>query len=561
MPEWSQTGQPLHSPTGYGTSAASWQTNATRNWQNRPGSPDSDIVLNLDLMRSRSRELYMGNPVARAIVNTQRLYAVGTGIKPLPKVDAKKLKMSEQEANDFDELLRNEWNLWADDVYCDWQRRYNFYQLQDLCLTNMLMNGDCPVLLPYVDDEFAPYSLTIRMLEADRLQNPIYYNYQRNILGGVELDRNGKIVSYHIRQVHPHQTFWPSDIVEKLFQWVEVPAFGPLTGRPNMLLVHEPERCEQRRGVPVLASVIEILKQLDRFIKAETAAAEICARFVAQVKSQFPNADFLANLCDEEVRKDLFSLDRYDISVDDANKINFMKPGDTLEFYHAQRPAASFDPFVSAVSKLSGAACGVPYEILLSAFAASYSASRAAFLLFEKRIDVLRHLLVMLFCRPIYCEFLSEAVERGYIKAPGFFEDIRMRAAYCACEWIGAPLGSIDPQKDLAASKQKIILGASTMEREAAELTGTNFKHNLAQQKEEVGICHDAGLPYPSVDTPITRTMKIEDISESGQPAKPGKAPPASPAPAVPAPTPTAPAPLPPSTLRASVCPEFDGSQ
>jgi capsid protein len=109
---------------------------------------------------------------------------------------------------------------------------------------------------------------------------------------------------------------------------------------------------------------------------------------------------------------------------------------------------------------------------------------------------------------------MAEAVERGIIQAPGFFDDIRIRQAYTRCEWIGTPLGSIDPQKDLAASKEKVILGASTCEREAAELTGTHVRHNVAQQKEEVKMFHDAGLPYPAVDTPITRTMRIEDISD-----------------------------------------------
>jgi lambda family phage portal protein len=510
-----QSGQPGRNPGGYGASGAAWTTNATKGWAAQAGSPDSDIVLNLDLLRSRSRELYMGNPVAAAAINTQRIYCVGVGIKPLPKINGQRLGMTETAANDFDERWAEEWELWAGTNYfCDWNGRYNFYQLQDLCLANMLLNGDCPVLLPFEDDKFSPYSLKIRMIEADRLQNPIYYNYQRNILGGVELDRNGKLVSYHVRQVHPHQSFWPSDIVEKLFEWVEIPARGEETGRPNLLLVHEPERCEQRRGVPILGKVIEILKQLDRFIKAEVSGAEMAARFIAQVKSQFPNESFLQNLCDEETRRDLFSLSRYDINLDDASKAVFMRPGDQLDFYHTTRPNQQFDPFVIAVCKLIGAATGVPYEILLSAFSQSYSASKAAFLLFEKRINVVRNLIVTLFCQPVYAELMAEAVERGIIQAPGFFDDIRIRQAYTRCEWIGTPLGSIDPQKDLAASKEKVILGASTCEREAAELTGTHVRHNVAQQKEEVKMFHDAGLPYPAVDTPITRTMRIEDISD-----------------------------------------------
>src|SRR5215831_7044277 len=65
-----QSGQPGRNPGGDGASGAAWTTNATKNWPVQAGSPDSDIVLNLDLLRSRSRELYMGNPVAAAAINT-----------------------------------------------------------------------------------------------------------------------------------------------------------------------------------------------------------------------------------------------------------------------------------------------------------------------------------------------------------------------------------------------------------------------------------------------------------------------------------------------------------
>ncbi|MFR8333729.1 MAG: phage portal protein [Oscillospiraceae bacterium] len=48
------------------------------------------------------------------------------------------------------------------------------------------------------------------------------------------------------------------------------------------------ERAGQRRGVPILAPVLESLKQLGRYTDAEITAAVISAMFTVFVKSQNP---------------------------------------------------------------------------------------------------------------------------------------------------------------------------------------------------------------------------------------------------------------------------------
>lgn len=41
------------------------------------------------------------------------------------------------------------------------------------------------------------------------------------------------------------------------------------------------------------------------------------------------------------------------------------------------------------------------------------------------------------FCRPCYEVWMSEAVARGRIYAPGFFQNPAIRAAYLGSEWLG----------------------------------------------------------------------------------------------------------------------------
>ena len=71
--------------------------------------------------------------------------------------------------------------------------------------------------------------------------------------------------------------------------WQRVEAYGDTTGRRNVLHIMSRERIGQRRGVPLLAPVLESLKQLGRYTDAEITAAVISAMFTVFVKSQNPS--------------------------------------------------------------------------------------------------------------------------------------------------------------------------------------------------------------------------------------------------------------------------------
>lgn len=46
---------------------------------------------------------------------------------------------------------------------------------------------------------------------------------------------------------------------------------------------------------------------------------------------------------------------------------------------------------------------------------------------------------------------MSEAVARGRIYAPGFFQNPAIRAAYLGSEWLGPSQGQLDPVKEITA--------------------------------------------------------------------------------------------------------------
>jgi lambda family phage portal protein len=498
-----------HASSGYGTAGASWQKNSLKHWQPHPGDPDADITLNIGPLRARSRHLFMSDPIAGAIIKTLDNYVVGDGLKPQPDVDGKAVGLSKKKTDDMNKLILDEFGLFSEEKRNDWNCQNDLAGNQSVAFLTMLHSGDCPVLLPIKKRPGAEYDLKIRMLESDRVCNPFGWNFQTNILDGIEYSPDWEQTSMHVRQIHPGTVFYPASVVEHFFEWVKVDFFGAKTGRTNALMLIEPERVEQRRGVPILSKVLEIIKQTDRFIHGHVDAAVIQSFFTVFIESEFPAQEMFDSLEDEQRNMLKQFCSRYDIELG-SGLVNFLRPGSKVNMAKPDLPSAAFYPFIEAICQIVGACVLVPHEILLHSFKASYSASKAAINAFSLRVDTYRARLAKQLLQPIYEDWFSEAVARGIIKAPRFFDDIRLKKAWTRCHWTGRGMGSMEPLKEANASRESIYVGYSTVQQECAE-RGIDWRAALEQRGREREAFEAAGLPYPAVASPVAVTERIVD--------------------------------------------------
>jgi lambda family phage portal protein len=486
--------------SGYSESGASHQKKSMKGWNSLSRSPNEDINDNLDTLRQRSRSLFMGSPLAASAIKTNRTNVVGAGLKLKSKVDAETLGISEEQADQWERKVEKEFSLWAESVWADNLRLNNFYELQGLALMSWLMNGDVfPLIKRDEPKSWMPYTLRLHLLEGDRIGTPnvgsnfsysSFYSAQYNTSGknsenenpiynGVEVDKeSGAVVAYWVANKHPKKKM--DGYVTK---WKRVKAFGDKTGEPNILHLMEPERCEQYRGVPYLAPVIESLKQITRYTKAELTAAVVQSFFTAFIKQDGPANEipFGETFMGEE-QVDEEDPNSYEMG---AGTINVLGEGESVEFGDPTRPGNNFEPFINAMAKQIGAALEIPYELLNKAFLSSYSASRAALLEAWKAFKMRRTWFANDFCQPVYELWLTEAVARGRIKAPGYFNDPAIKRAWASAEWIGPAPGQVDPVKEVTAAIMRIENGLSTRERETTELNGSNWDDNIKQLLKE----------------------------------------------------------------------------
>lgn len=271
------------------------------------GSAHEDIDFNNYTMRQRARMLYMAAPIATSAIKTNRTNVVGVGLRLKSRIDREVLGLSPDQAERWQKETEREFSLWASNKRaCDATGMNNFYGLQQLALISWLLSGDCIGLIKqYETTRLLPYSLRVHLIESDRIATPnnygagttLYYTTGKNpetgntIYDGVEVDKNGMVVAYHIRSNYPYELGAP------VTEWARVLAYQQSTGLPNVLHVIDTERPDQYRGVSYLAQVIEPLLQLRRYTESELMAAVVESFYTAFIKTE--GADYTAEYADE----------------------------------------------------------------------------------------------------------------------------------------------------------------------------------------------------------------------------------------------------------------------
>ncbi len=497
---------------GYSEAGASQFKRALKAFKAQSGSPQEDIDWNNKTLRQRGRMLYMASPVATSAIKTNRTSVIGVGLQFRSSIDRAILDMTPEAAKAWQRKTEAEFALWANRKQCcDAIGVNNFAGLQQLALQSWLMSGDCfPLIKRYKTSPTTPYGLRIHLIEADRVATPtdttgisgamspsITEGKAKNgnrIYDGVEIDSEGMIVAYHIRNTYPYQ-----NTTEKT-QWIRVPAYGEKTGLPNILHIMDSERPDQYRGVTYLAPVIEELLQLRRYTESELMAALIQSFFTAWVKTNTDPTEVPINETGtgdvvgvsqiSEVENISTSENEYEMG---PGTVLHLEEDEEVTFGNPKIPTSGFKNFVETVCELVGAALEIPRDILLKNYNSSYSASRGAMLHAWEAFKMRRKWFVDDFCQPIYEIWLAEAVALGRIKAPGFFSDPLIRAAWCGARWIGPAQGQLDPTKEAKAAIMNVDRGFKTHEQVTLEMDGGDREEKIEQLARENELLKNAG--------------------------------------------------------------------
>ena len=502
---------------GFSEAGASYTRKALKGFTVQSGSPNEDINYNNMTLRQRSRILSMSGGLALSALKTNRTNVIGCGLYFKPVIDREVLGLTEEQATAWQKAAEREFTLWAENKNnCDAIGMNDYYKIQQLVFYSSLMNGDCFTIIQRDEEavsDMMPYSLRLNVIEADRIQTPTNNAYGgvmqitdgktkegNPIFDGVEVDKYGKVKAYHIRSDYPYE------INSKTTEWTRVEAIGKETGLPNIIhTMCDVERPGQYRGIPLIAPVVEMILQIRRYTDSELTAAVVESLFTAFIKTNTrPDESPLSEVTTGE---EPIVTDDTEYEMAPGNIIH-LQPDEDVTFGDPKRPAGGFQGFVEAVAVQIGASLEIPKEMLLKQFNSSYSASRAALLEFWKLVKMRREWFVADFCRPIYEIFIYEAVARGRLKAPGFFNDPIKRMAWLGAKFIGPSQGMLDPTKEITAEQMMCENGFSSRSDSAIRLNGSEFSQNVQLLVGENQSLTEANTTAPQTNELVQEYMK-----------------------------------------------------
>lgn len=472
-----------------------------RTWNPGKGSGDTDTLWEFEDAGDRGKDLVRNEPLARSAIATEVNNVVGAnGLQARPTPDYRALGKTKEWADEWGRTTGALFREHFDSVDIDASRTGNGADLTRLVYKTKLVQGSAvalPVWLP--NRGTTTWGLAISLVDPDRLSNPLGMPDSETMRKGVEIGEWGEPLAYHIQKTHPADIFLGAAIPE----WERVEAFTSW-GRRRVLHVFDRDQIGQHRGMTAFASVMREFKSLHDYKGAELQAAVANALIAAFVESPL-DAQGIRELFGDDVNSYLTERSEHQVRLKTGSVIPLF-PGEKLSSFNPARPSTLFSPFVETVIRSISAGLGLPFELVSKDFSkVNYSSLRASLLEAWRTFATSRAWLVRHWAQPIYELWLEEAVQRGIVEAPGYYE---RRGAWSRCRWLGAGRGWIDEVREAQAAQLRLATGLSTLEEECAQ-QGRDWEEVLEQRATEQRRMRELGLDMSTIQTSVSVAPQV----------------------------------------------------
>lgn len=421
---------PTYDGIGAGRRAIAWSVG-------NPGAIAALLTTQNEL-RAKSRDLVRRNAWANAALESYAANAIGTGIKPQSMIIDPALR----------EGIQSLWRDWTETA--DAAGLTDFYGLQAMACRAMLEGGEALVRIRYRRPEDGlPVAMQLQVLEPEHL--PVTMNTTADngnlIRAGIEFDRLGRRVAYHLYRSHPEDGALSAMSSGSSMEIVRVDA-------AEIIHLFRPLRPGQIRGEPWLARALVKLNELDQYDDAELVRKKTAAMFAGFITRMAPEDNLMGEGPSDPNGIAMAGLE--------PGTMQILEPGEDVKFSQPADVGGSYSEFLRMQFRAVAAAMGVTYEQLTGDLTqVNYSSIRAGLLEFRRRVESLQHgVIVHQLCRPIWRAWMEQAVLEGTLVLPGFVRGGPLkRRQYLACKWIPQGWQWVDPKKEFDAMLTAIRAG------------------------------------------------------------------------------------------------------
>ncbi len=497
--------------------AASREARELRRWTPALESADTELFGERDTIAARAYDLERNNGIAGGAIRTLIDNIAGIGLRLSARPDYRALGRDKAWSDEWSATTEASWRTFANSRDFDAARNLNFNGQTVVMLRAALLAGDglaVPQWLP--DRPGAKWATCFQLVDPARLSSPGGQFGQIGMFGksgstrdGVEVNSHGEAVAYHIRKNHPGDVYALGAGAE---EYERIPA-RTAHGRRRVIHLFEQTRPGQTRGKSILAGVMGAFKMLDHYQRIELQTVVVNSMIAAFIETPMKPEEIAELFGSTEKYMD--SRNGWNVKLEGASVIP-LHPGDKLNSFTPTRPNSAYEAFVNAVLRYISTGLNMPYELLMKDFSkTNYSSARAALLEAWRYFNAQRSWLATYWAAPVYELWMEEAVARGEVEAPGFYEN---QAAYCAANWIGSGRGWVDPLKEANAGGERIRNNFSTLQQEAAE-QGLDYRDVLEQRASEETFAKSLGLPGAAAPDTISEntTRTIQPDAPDGE--------------------------------------------
>lgn len=415
-------------------------------WLGSRLSPVSELELDLDQTRQRSRELYKCDSTGGA-VDRHVDHVVDTGFTVQAQV-ADNAPVNEE----LEELFAR----WSGN--CDSTGTMSLWELCRLQERHVMFDGESFTVLSDVGAADKPIPLTIDVIDPLRVETPPEKMGDPLVRLGIEYNTQGRIVAYWIRKTHPYDT---RDINLKFDR----------VSADRVLHVFDRWFAGQSRGWPWMTRVQNRVKDAKDLDEAAIIAAQVEACYAAFVRSRGS--------------KHARALKRGTGTDGKGRRVQDIRPGtisyidsdEEMFFSSPNRGGAQYATMQEWNYRRIAAGSNYPYEFLAGNWTGmSFAGGRLVLCGAKKRTRIAQKRIDMRWLRPIWSRLVDEAVmldlvsidPRLYARDPFPWR----RHSWTPAAWDYA----VNPGEEIDAQIKAVNENLTTKARVVAERTGENLE-------------------------------------------------------------------------------------
>lgn len=453
----------------------------------------------------RAIDLVQDDPMAAGVVETFASSVVGPGLLPHPTFDPEVLGITKEEAARIGRQQKAVWKRWA--PFADAGQRMSINGLTYLAERSVVQFGEFIFTVPMVKRTDRPYMLSLKSVHPLRLKTPYDLTTRDDIRDGVEIGSNGEPKAYWIKK---GSAGWLSETSK---DFVRIPArAGHRYKVIHGFVTKDPE---QVRGVSEFAASMKFFRDLNDYLDAELVSNIVTAAFSLFIEvghgDPLSQAQAFSTMSETAYKSD---QSEYTMRYEELTPgmIYYGQAGEIPHPISAQRPGATFEPFIKVIAKAIANSVGISYPVLFRDFEGmNYASYRSAMLEAWRVFYTRRKWLGQFFNQALWRMLMEEAYLKGEIGYRKFYSNFW---EITSCDWIGPPKGQIEPVKEVQADVLAIRNHLKSREQVLLEQQ-RDFTSTIDQLAEENAMLEERGLNAVADESVENPSSGLENEEEN----------------------------------------------